>query len=156
RRARVFPVLGPTATRGFWSSESGDLARRFVAVAPRGSTIENAVDRTVELLQNEARRLVADPEGACAAAGIHPAHAPLRVRLYGVNVVYGNTHRDIEAAIRSFETEIRVQGALNHESLTGRSGFESVRKTLERLDRPEENFEDRVHLIAASAMMSHG
>jgi len=41
-------------------------------------------------------------------------------------------------------------------TLTGGTDFEAVRETLDRLQHPEEHFEDRLHLIAASSMMSHG
>jgi hypothetical protein len=73
-----------------------------------------------------------------------------------VNVVYGNTLRDLDATTRSFETQIKVEGNLEYRTLTGRTPFEEVRETLHRLENPEFAFDDRIHLIAASAMMSHG
>lgn len=156
RKPRVFPVPGPTATQGFWSSETSALARRFVALAPRGATVEFAVDRTLTEVQAAIRELATDPVGLCTRAGIDPRFAEALLSRYGVDVVYGNTIRDIDAVTRSFETQIRVDGSLNTATLTGRTPFEDVRKTLSRLDRPEDQFKDRIHLIAASAMMSHG
>ncbi len=156
RDGRVFPAAGPKATEGFWTSESDELARRFVALAPRGVTVEYALDRTVEVLQRAVRRLVAFPADVCREAGVDEALAPELVSLYGVDVVYGNTIRDLDATVRSFETQIAVSGALNSATLTGRTPFEEVKRALDRLDSPEPNFEDRIHLIAASAMMSHG
>lgn len=156
RTGRVFPALGPSATEGFWSSETPDLARRFVALAPRGVTVEYAIDRAVELLQTCLRRLRDAPEATCEAIGVDPSHAMGLLSLYGVNVVYGNTLRDLDAATRSFETQIKVAGNLNYKTLTGRTPFEEVRDTLRRLEKPEDAFDERVHLIAASAMMSHG
>ena len=78
------------------------------------------------------------------------------VSRYGVDVVYGNTLRDLDALTRSFETQIKVDGVLNYRTLTGRTPFEEVRETLHRLENPEAEFDQRIHLIAASAMMSHG
>jgi hypothetical protein len=156
RLPRVFPVPGPTAREGFWSSETVNLARRFVALSPRGATVEFAVDRTLTEVQSTIRQLAQDPVGVCTHVGIDPVFADALLSRYGVDVVYGNTIRDIDAVTRSFETQIRVDGALNAATLTGRTPFEDVRRTLSRLDRPEAEFKDRIHLIAASAMMSHG
>lgn len=156
REGRVFPAAGPSATAGFWTSESSELARRFVALSPRGATIEYAVDQTATALQLAVRDLVARPAEICSEIGVPEAMAPRLAELYGVDVVYGNTLRDLEAVARSFETQIRVTGQVQHASLTGRTPFDEVRATLERLEKPEPEFQDRLHLIAASSMMSHG
>lgn len=156
RRGRVFPVLGPRVSEGFWTTESDMLARRFVALAPRGATIEYAVDQASTTLQLAIRELLAHPVEVCEQVGVPPGLAPRLIELYGVDVVYGNTLRDLEAVARSFETQIRVTGPVQHASLTGRTGFEEVRQTLERLEKPEAEYLDRLHLIAASSMMSHG
>jgi hypothetical protein len=156
RDARVFPQPGPSAQEGFWSQETDRLARRFVAIAPRGVTLEYAVDRTATELQMAVRELVRDPARVCAELGIDPSFAPSLVSLYGVDVVYGNTLRDLDAVIRSLETQIPVEGSLRTGTLTGRTEFEEVREILRRLEQPEEAFDDRLHVIAASSMMSHG
>jgi hypothetical protein len=156
RRGRVFPVPGPKAEEGFWTTESTELARRFVGLAPRGTTIEYAVDQATTSLQRAVRDLIARPGEICAEIGLDPSLAPRLVDLYGVDVVYGNTLRDLEAVQRSFETQIRVDGQLEQASLTGRTPFDEVRQTLDRLERPEAEFGERLHIIAASSMMSHG
>lgn len=156
RRGRVFPVPGPRSEEGFWTTESSELARRFVALAPRGTTIEYAVDQATTSLQRAIRDLRAHPVEVCSEIGIDPSLAPRLVDLYGVDVVYGNTLRDLEAVQRSFETQIRVDGQLEQASLTGRTPFDEVRQTLDRLERPEPDFDERLHIIAASSMMSHG
>lgn len=156
RRGRVFPVPGPKAEEGFWTTESRELARRFVALAPRGTTIEYAVDQATTSLQRAVRELISRPTEVCREIGVDPSLAPRLVDLYGVDVVYGNSLRDLEAVQRSFETQIRVDGPLEQASLTGRTPFEEVRQTLDRLERPEADFNERLHIIAASSMMSHG
>lgn len=156
RQGRVFPLPGPSATEGFWTTETEDVARRFVAVAPRGVTLEYAVDRTITELQNAVRRLRDDAEQVCAEIGVPASLAGDLLSIYGTNVVYGNTLRDLDATARSLETQVPVAGNLNTASLTGRTDFEEVRQVLERLDNPEAAFDDRVHVIAASSMMSHG
>jgi hypothetical protein len=156
RTARVFPVPGPTVAEGFWSSESSQLMRQYVGIAPRGVTLEFAVDRFLTELQNCIRNFSADPTGMCAQIGIDPRFAPGLVSLYGTNVVYGNTIRDLDAVARSVETQIQVSGTVNTATLTGRTDFDEVRNTLQRLEKPEEQFSDRLHVITASSMMSHG
>ncbi|MCA9610316.1 MAG: hypothetical protein KC619_32195 [Myxococcales bacterium] len=156
REGRVFPVPGPSSKEGFWTTETAALARRFVAVAPRGVTLEYAVDRTITELQRAVRSLRDDPSGVCKAAGVPDSFASELLSLYGTNVVYGNTLRDLDATTRSLETQVPVDGRLNTASLTGRTEFDEVRQVLDRLDHPEAEFDDRIHVIAASSMMSHG
>lgn len=156
RRARVFPAPPPEMGRGFWSRETDVPMRRYVAIAPRGVTVDFAVDRILTVLQRSIRALVQDPARVCAAAGVSVQYADELISLYGTNVVYGNTLRDLEAVARSVETQILVDGDLHTASLTGKTGFEEIRQTLARLQEPEPEFEDRIHVVTASAMMSHG
>lgn len=157
RHARVFPQPGPSPRDNFWATPTSALMRRYVAIAPRGVTIEYAVDRLLTIMQGIARRLAADPLDVCREAGIDAKYAELILSLYGTNVVYGNTLRDLDAVERSAETQIRVEGPPpNVESLTGRTGFEDVRNILHRLEAPEAEFLERIHVITASSMMSHG
>lgn len=157
REARVFPLQGPRAAMGFWSSDTSELARRFVAIAPRGVTLEFAVDRMMTYLQNEVRRLISEPDLVCREIGVGLAMAPHLLSIYGTDILYGNSLRDLDAATRSLETQVPVNPpTLNTATLTGRTEFTVVREVLERLDRPESDFIDRVHVIAASSMMSHG
>lgn len=154
REARVFPQPGPSVDESFWSQPTSTPARRYVAVAPRGVTLEFVSDRALSTLQQCVRDLVADPAAVCAKLGIPFEHSDHLIEQYGVDLVYGNTVRDVEASRRSAETEFPFR--VNAETLTGGTQFDQVRDVLERLDRPEPTFEDRIHLIAASSMISHG
>ncbi|WP_368178519.1 helicase-related protein [Aeromonas sp. R7-1] len=157
RAARVFPVPPPRTGGGFWTSDSESLMRRFVAIAPRGVTIEYTVDRLLTELQKSVWELARDPVSTCADIGIDPHFSGELLSLYGTNVVYGNTLRDLEAVTRSMETQVFIPGTvINKASLTGKTDFSEVRKILERLQSPEELFEKRLHIISASSMMSHG
>jgi hypothetical protein len=80
---------------------------------------------------------------------------PQLVLIYGVNVAYGSTLKDVEAAARSADSQVPIEH-LNSETLTGRTPLEDVRSTLERLTNPEADFDARIHLVAASSMLSHG
>lgn len=66
RAARVFPVPPPRVGGGFWTADSESLMRRFVAIAPRGVTIEYTVDRLLTELQIAVRDLARDPVSTCA------------------------------------------------------------------------------------------
>jgi hypothetical protein len=157
RKARVFPQPPPTDGQGFWAADSGQVMRRYVAFAPRRLTVEFVVDRLIVTLQRAIRRLISEPEPLCAELSIDAGFAPLLIDLYGTNVIYGNTLQDIDAVVRSSETQYaELEPPPNVATLTGRVGFEEVKRTLDRLETAEERYEDRLHLIAASSMMSHG
>lgn len=156
RTGRVFPAQGPSISTGFWTAASGEVARTHLALAPRGSTIEFANDRIITVLQQTIRRLRDEPDVVCAEAGVPVEHAPLLLSLFGTNIVYGNTIRDLDAAARSLETQVPVNGRLNSATLTGHTPFDEVRQTLDRLQDPEDDFDDRIHVVTASSMMSHG
>jgi hypothetical protein len=81
---------------------------------------------------------------------------PQLVRTYGVDVVYGSNLKDVEAVARSFDTQIQLDPPVNSATLTGRTPLDEVRQTLGRLVDPEPDFYERVHLVAASSMLSHG
>lgn len=155
RDARVFPQPGPTVDESFWTRPTTTAARRYVAVAPRGVTVEYVADRVLNMLQLCVRDLITDPGAVCAYLGIPVQHTDHLVSQYGVDLVYGNTRRDVEASRRSAETEFGF-APVNAETLTGGTPFEEVRRTLDRLEKPEPEFKDRIHLIAASSMISHG
>lgn len=156
RKGRVFPQPGPRSGESFWSVESGAVLRRFVAVAPRGVTLEHVTDRTVDILQQSVRRLLDDTAAVCAEAGADPRHASDLLSLYGTDVVYGSTLHEVEAAERSLASNSTVAGNVNSVQLTGQTDFDEVREILDRLEEPEGEFADRVHVVAASSMLSHG
>ncbi|REH48434.1 helicase-like protein [Kutzneria buriramensis] len=155
RQGRVFPQPGPRPGESFWTVPAKQPLRRFVAVAPRGVTLEHVSDRTLDTLQHCIRDLLKDPTMVCAEAGVDPRHADMLISQYGTNVVYGTTLYDVEAAGRSLGSNNTVDG-INVEQLTGQTDFDEVRGILERLEHPEDDFDERVHVVAASSMLSHG
>lgn len=155
REGRAFPQPGPAEGHSFWTKDGDRLARRFVGLAPRGVTQEYATDRIAESVQRALLSIVADPAVVCAQADIAEEHAQFLIDYYGVHVVYGTKLRDVEAAARSFESQPGVR-PMNVDKLTGQTLLEEVRGVLDRLHRPEPEFEKRLHVICASSMMSHG
>ncbi len=156
RAGRTFPRPGPQAGRSFWSRDTDVLARRYAGLAPRGVTLEYATDQLTESLQRVTQRAVEDPAAVAGAIGVDVSVVPQLVWNYGVDVVYGSNLRDVEAVARSFDTQIQLDRPVNAATLTGRTPLDEVRATLARLVDPEPDFYDRLHLIAASSMLSHG
>jgi hypothetical protein len=155
RAARTFPLPGPRVGHSFWSIDSDHLARRFAGLSPRGVTLEYATDQLTEALQRVTRRAVDDPAAVAGEIAVDIDAIPDLARAYGVDVVYGSNLKDVEAAARSFETQIQLD-RVNAATLTGRTPLDEVRETLARLTSPEDDFYERIHLIAASSMLSHG
>lgn len=156
RGSRVFPVQGPRTGQSFWFQDTPNLLRRFVALAPRGQTNEYAHDRILTVLQRTVRDAVAAPAALALLLDVDESLVPHLVSLYGTQVVYGNTNRDVQASLRSLETQVRVEGPLNAQEMTGYTDFEQVRHALHRLEVPEPDFDDRIHVVCASSMISHG
>lgn len=155
REGRMFPVPGPQASRSFWSRDSNLLARRYAALAPRGLTLEYANDQLTETLQKAVRKALTNPADVARQAGVPEDALADLVWAYGVDVVYGSTLKDVEAAARSADSQVPLEH-LNSQTLTGRTPLEDVRSTLERLTNPEPDFDQRIHMVAASSMLSHG
>ena len=151
----MFPQLGSRSGESFWTRQTSAPLRRYVAVAPRGVTLEHVNDRTLDTLQRSVRQLADEPAAVCAEAGIDPRYADQLVSLYGTDVVYGTALYDVAAAARSAESNLSVPGVQVAE-LTGQTGFDEVREILDRLQRPETDFKERIHVVAASSMLSHG
>ena len=59
--------------------------------------------------------------------GVDTALASRIASLYGTNVVYGSTLRDLEATLRSLETQVPISPLVTA-ALTGRVRFEEVRR----------------------------
>ena len=155
RDGRMFPLPGPWADHSFWSRASGRLARRYVGFAPRGGTLDFVNDRVTDTLQRSVRRALDEPAVVAREAGVPVDSLPELVRTYGVGVTYGSTLKDVEAAARSAESETTVK-RLNVAMLTGRTPLDEVRSAIERLTNPEQDFDERIHLVVASSMLSHG
>jgi len=100
----VFPYPEPKAGQGSWSGTSPEAMRKYLAIAPRGQTIEYALDRMIVSLQTAIRRLIADPVALAVEIGIDACHIDFLVRYYGTDVIYGKTPRDLDAVVRSGET----------------------------------------------------
>ena len=138
RDARVFPHPEPAIGEGFWTRDSERKMRTYLAVSPRGHTVEFATDRMMIALQSAVRRFRDDPGPIANEIGIDVSLKEFLVDLYGTNVVYGNTLRDLDAVVRSAETQWEEIPAPrpNAAVLTGRTTFAEVSETLEKTRTP--------------------
>jgi hypothetical protein len=119
-------------------------------------TLEFVSDRTTNILQECVRKLLDEDERVevLDAAGIDASHVARLVSMYGTDVIYGSTLYEVEAAQRSLDSNATMP--INSEQLTGQTAFDDVRAILDRLEHPEGDFNERLHVIAASSMLSHG
>ena len=156
RDGTVFPLPGPAEGVSFWTNDQ-PLTRaplRRPRAARRHARVRQRPTGRVAAASRPPPATI-DPAGTCAELNVDPSLAEFLIDTYGTHVVYGNTVRDVEAAVRSFETQPGVT-PLNVAKLTGGTLLEEVSEVLKRLDSPESNFEERLHIICASSMMSHG
>lgn len=157
REGSVFPLPGPKDGHSFWAQTTERPMRRYVALAPRGQTQEFANDRIAESVQHALREFLERPEELAHEAGVDVADVPRLIDIYGVHVIYGSKLRDVEGTARSLESQPPVDDApLNVAMLVGGTPLATVLRTLKRLQSPERDFNDRIHIVCASAMMSHG
>ncbi|AJQ92294.1 helicase-related protein [Gynuella sunshinyii] len=157
RGARLFPSVDPKQGQGLWSTESNNLMRKYIGIAPRGLTLEWVTEQIVSITQSIIREMISDPSGTCSKLGVDEMWAELIINLYGTELVYGNTLRDIEAVNRSGELQQLIANRqVNWESLTSKVQFDEVSEVLKRLQSPEDDFYERIHAITASSMISHG
>ena len=103
-------------------------------------TLEYATDQLTEALQRVTRRAIDEPAAVAAETGLATDLFPALVSIYGVDVVYGSTLKDVEAVARSFDTQIQLSRPVNAATLTGRTPLDEVRTTLARLTNPETDF----------------
>jgi|HubBroStandDraft_2_1064218.scaffolds.fasta_scaffold02228_3 hypothetical protein len=155
RDGTAFPVPGPKEGHSFWSVATDRTMRRYLALAPRGQTQEFANERVAQSVQQAIRDFARDPSVVCSECDIDPSYADDFISIYGVHVVYGSRLRDIEGAARSFESQPPVDPT-NLVVLFGSTPLNEVLQVIKRLDSPEENLDDRIHIVCASSMMSHG
>jgi hypothetical protein len=155
RDGSAFPLPGPEDGRSFWSLMTEQKMRRFVALAPRGQTQEFANDRIAESLQSAIRAFIERPDELAPEAGVSAANVADLISFYGVQVIYGSKLRDVEGAARSLESQPPAEPT-NVATLVGGTALSEVLKVLQRLQNPEESFVDRIHIVCASSMMSHG
>ncbi|HTB21917.1 MAG TPA: helicase C-terminal domain-containing protein [bacterium] len=156
RKARLFPVAPPFRGQGYWNRDTDQLMRRYVALHPRGIATEFVVNTMVEIIQNEIRTIDSDKLKYASLFKISEKDVENLVNFYSVVTAYGNTIRDIEGVLRSVTTRVNVPGRLNVEELSGAVRFEHVRSVLNRLENPEIDFQEQIHLVVASSMISHG
>ena len=137
-RSRSLPQTGSDVSPAW--PESGSLllvsrrrrlARCFAGLAPRGVTIEYATDQLTESLQRAVRRADDEAEQVAAEAGVSLEVMPGLVWAYGTDVVYGTSLKDVEAASRSFDSQLRLEPLIAR-TLTGRTPLDEVRNTLGR------------------------
>jgi len=163
RKARRFPLPGPTKEVSFWAYEvEGDPLRTYVAMLPRGTTMLNAGyfvalshRRFFKEAMNDTARFCRDTPGLDESQATE-VHANLR-ECYEVMVSYSLRKRDLERHATDVTTDPEIcPHEQNYDSITGDVQFGSVRDVLNRLEYPPPDDKDRVWLLGATSAIAHG
>ncbi len=163
RKARRFPLPGPTKEESFWAYEvEGDPLRTYVAMLPRGTTMLNAGyfvalshRRFYKEAMNDTARFCRDTPGLDESQATE-VHSNLR-ECYEVMVSYSLRKRDLERHATDVTSDPEIcPHEQNYDSITGDVQFGSVRDVLNRLEYPPPEDKDRVWLLGATSAIAHG
>jgi hypothetical protein len=163
RRARRFPIPGPTKSESFWAFErANDPLRTYVAMLPRGTTMLNAAFFVTQSHWRFVEQGLSDPESFCrAVSGLQAADArkvqdSLRA-LFEVMVTYGLRKQDLERYAKDIAEDPEIcPVADNYDSITGDVEFWNVRDVLNRLEYPSTAAAERIRVLGATSAISHG
>ena len=167
KEARRFPEEGPRLGESFYAETKPEVRRQFLGLMPYGVTHINAMmdvlyffHRDIQLLSNgkpgdelwkeaglneisekEARKLLLDTEPSLS---------------------YFTSKADADKVSTSIDVQVNEYlrdenlKPLPQQTMTAETVFEEVNRALENLERPPPQFEDRIHAITATSMVSHG
>jgi hypothetical protein len=163
RRARRFPIPGPTKSESFWAFERrNDPLRTYVAMLPRGTTMLNAAFFVTQSHWRFVEDGLRDPSTFCTAVlGLREADAAEVVRylrdLFEVMVTYGLRKQDLERYAKDILEDPEIcPSAANYDSITGDVEFWNVRDVLNRLEYPPATAAERIRVLGATSAISHG
>lgn len=167
RRARRFPVPGPTAGESFYATTLHDDTRRlFVGIMPHNYTHINAVIRLAELFHREVEELRCDPAGAITRLGLTTVTTPdeflAKLSYYEVFVTYLLSKREGDRLNQSIEGQLNQEltdngyADLVNKSIIGETPFSEVAAILDELATPDPDFSRRLRSLTATSTISHG
>ena len=167
RRARRFPVPGPSLGESFYSTTLHDDTRRlFVGIMPHNYTHINAVVRLAELFHRGIEDLRRDVNESIARLGFAKVRTKdefLRMLSnYEVFTTYLLSKREGDRLNQSFEgqlnrelTDAGYSDVLN-KSIIGDTPFSEVATILDELETPNSDFSNRLRSVTATSTISHG
>lgn len=172
RKAERFPSPGPYKGENFYATTKNTTRRQFCGIMPHGKTHINAV---LDLMYHHTREIEFIREELSSTTGDHPLVDELGLEtvsssedfnellsLYETTLSYciSNDEKDrlmesIRGQISDYLQREELPTPLEEE-LTGDTKFTEVENILNNLENPPEDPEERISMLAATNMISHG
>ena len=172
RKAERFPTEGPFLGENFYAKTEDTTRRQFCGILPHGKTHINAV---IDLLYHYTREIEGLREGIRERSSQHPLIDELSfevissnedllelVKLYETSLAYTISKKEKNPLVRSIDGQMAdylrnddLRTPLSHE-LTGDTLFDDVEDILNNLEDPPDDFRERLNMITATNMISHG
>ncbi len=167
RKARRFPVPGPSLGESFYATTLRDDTRRFfIGIMPHNYTHINAVIRMAELFHREIEDLHRDPSSAIVNLGLSSLTTEDEflklLSNYETFVTYLLSKREGDRLNQSFEGQLNREltqsgySEITNRSIIGETPFAEVAAILDELENPAPDFFHRIRSITATSTISHG
>ncbi|WP_440009025.1 helicase-related protein [Halomicrococcus sp. SG-WS-1] len=172
RKAERFPTEGPFLGENFYAKTEDTTRRQFCGILPHGKTHINAV---IDLLYHYTREIETLREEIRESSGQHPLIDELSfenissskdflelLKLYETSLAYTISKKEKNPLVRSIDGQmadyLRSDGLRTplSEELTGDTLFDDVEEILNNLEDPPNDFRERLNMITATNMISHG
>ncbi len=172
RKAERFPTEGPFLGENFYAKTEKTTRRQFCGVLPHGKTHINAV---IDLLYHYTREIEELREEIHDATSPHSLIDTLGfedttsnedflelLKLYETSLAYTISKKEKNPLVRSIDGQmsdyLRRDGlrAPLSDELTGDTLFDDVEDILDNLENPPDDFRERLNMISATNMISHG
>lgn len=172
RKAERFPTEGPFLGENFYAKTEDTTRRQFCGILPHGKTHINAV---IDLLYHYTREIESLREGIHESSGPHHLIEDLSfedvssnndflelLKLYETSLAYTISKKEKNPLVRSIDGQMadylrgdKLRTPLSDE-LTGDTLFDDVEGILNNLENPPDDFRERLNMITATNMISHG
>lgn len=172
RKAERFPTEGPFLGENFYAKTEETTRRQFCGILPHGKTHINAV---IDLLYHYTREIEGLREEIHEATSPHQLIDKLEfedissnddlldlLRLYETSLAYTISKKEKNPLVRSIDGQmadyLRSDGLRTplSDELTGDTLFDDVEEILDNLENPPDDFRERINMITATNMISHG
>ncbi|WP_420182094.1 helicase-related protein [Haloarcula sp. KBTZ06] len=172
RKAERFPTEGPFLGENFYAKTEDTTRRQFCGVLPHGKTHINAVidllyhyTREIESLREEINEETS-PHWLIDELGLEDVSSNddflELLKLYETSLAYTISKKEKNPLVRSIDGQmadyLRGDGLRTplSDELTGDTLFDDVEDILDNLEDPPDDFRDRLNMITATNMISHG
>ncbi|MFC1722912.1 helicase-related protein, partial [Nanoarchaeota archaeon] len=164
KKGRSFPFSGHERGKSFYAEEIDQLHRLVCGIVPHDRAPIWATYSVIELYYKLIQDYLKEPQSVLDLnIGIDNIEdAKELIRIYRNILSYHLSRREADTLKQSIETQVNEQlesgnyKKINHRDITGDKSFKEVRHMLSLLSDKTISEEDRVDLIVATKMISHG